>query len=425
MRLSYKTALLIVATVAMAQAADPANRDQVNSALAVKRADVADVTAKMELLQTLMRNKRLVSPADMEAFDKRAETEVGNLVVAILNSGYINTVIQTILNDPDLKGVIGTVALGILNTVLNNAWDLISAIWNSGLVGKTINLFLTDNEVSSAFFKIVGTIVSSLFNTVVGWFSGSTDSGSSTTAAGSTVVAVTPTTVETTVPELTTTAVAVSTQANSQGDQGDVNDIPLPSGTVDDGSNASPTNNDDIVASLQAAYGGKRDLSQNDAIIASLAAEYGVKRGLGQEDAIIASLAAEYGPKRTVRSVQNEYLTEREVQDVSSALVSQLKNSDLVESFLSKLTANSGQASDFLSQVLKQGAVSLDEVYGWAKDAGIVDSMLTTLENSGNEYATTFANWLEKNGGDFQNAVKNFGNKEEPAPAAHKKRMMY
>ncbi|CAN3377104.1 hypothetical protein DIURU_003643 [Diutina rugosa] len=146
----------------------------------VTREQSDEVMKSLNQIAALTKQKRDESDVD---FAKRADTDLGNLIIAILNSGWVGQVIDTISNDPELKGVISTIAKGIVDAVVGNLWPLLKAIWNSGLIGKTIKTFLNDSQVTSALLKIVGDVVSLIFKWIVGLFTGGSSSSGTSTAS--------------------------------------------------------------------------------------------------------------------------------------------------------------------------------------------------------------------------------------------------
>lgn len=454
----------------------------------VTREQLDEVMKLLNQIAALTKQKRDESDVD---FAKRADTDLGNLIIAILNSGWVGQVVDTISNDPELKGVISSIAKGIVDAVVGNLWPLLKAIWNSGLIGKTIQTFLNDSQVTSALFKIIGDVVSLIFNWILGFFTGgSLSSGTSTAStapapanpgATTTTVRAAPapaatgapanvnaststggnfldelfgggngatTTTRTTTPigtAQTTTGTGgnfldelfggagsgAATTTTAQGTGGNFLD-----GLFGGGSSAAPStqnaaaaptasNNNAVLNSLYGAYGtdGGAAVATGPATVAVSAGAAGAQLlvaapgitaaatvdnsdpQVNNDPAVLLSLAAAYGQHKRAAAPEAEYLTEREVQANVDAVVAQLKQLGLVEQFLKKLTLDPDQALDFLSQVLAKSIVSLDELYGWAKDNGLVDLMLLLLQLLGNQYAQLLGNYLQKNGGSLEDAI--------------------
>lgn len=465
------TAYGILAAVAVCAAEggaapNPAMGLTLASLLLVTRQQLDEVLKQLNQIAVLTKQKRDETDVD---FAKRAETDLGNLIVAILNSGWVGQVVDTISQDPDLKGVITNIAKGIVDTVVTNLWPLLKAIWNSGLIGKTIQTFLNDKQVMSALFAIIGDIVKLLFSVIVGFFSGgSSSSGSGSNGANTATPSTAP--VPAPNPGATTTTVrappptdgaangSATTGGNfldnlfGGGGSATTKTTLAPIGTTTGGNfldglfgggashttltgdlvsyttgNPPPagTGNNNVLNSLYGAYGNGGaggDIAATGSVTVAVSAgdngaqlsvaapdvtaaatvDSGDSPAVTNNDAVYNSLAAAYGQHKRD---DVEYLSEREVQQNVDAVVAQLKQLGLVEQFLKKLTLDPNQALDFLSQVLAKSIVSLDELYSWAKDNGLVDLMLLALQLLGNEYAKLLGDYLQKNGGSLEGAI--------------------
>lgn len=428
----------------------------------VTREQLDEVMKLLNQIAALTKQKRDESDVD---FAKRADTDLGNLIIAILNSGWVGQVIDTISNDPELKGVVSSIAKGIVDAVVGNLWPLLKAIWNSGLIGKTIKTFLNDSQVTSALLKVIGDVVGLIFHWIVGLFNGGSLSSGTSTASTSPAPAN---------PGATTTTVRAAPAPAATGASANVNASTSTGGNFLDGlfgggsgattttrtttplgtaqttgtggnfldglfgggSSAAPStqnaaaaptasNNNAVLNSLYGAYGtdGGAAVATGPATVAVstgaagaqlLVAAPGITAAatvdnsdpqVNNDPSVLLSLAAAYGQHKRAAAPEAEYLTEREVQANVDAVVAQLKQLGLVEQFLKKLTLDPDQALDFLSQVLAKSIVSLDELYGWAKDNGLVDLMLLLLQLLGNQYAQLLGNYLQKNGGSLEDAI--------------------
>lgn len=89
-----------------------------------------------------------------------------------------------------------------------------------------------------------------------------------------------------------------------------------------------------------------------------------------------------------------EYLSERDLYDIISWIVTEIKDSGIVQSLVQKVIADPQAVVSFLTSAFKTGLVVAEEVYGWAKQSGLWDSALTYIKNNAGSWAGTIASFV-------------------------------
>lgn len=92
---------------------------------------------------------------------------------------------------------------------------------------------------------------------------------------------------------------------------------------------------------------------------------------------------------------EGELLDKRDVTSTLIMIVEAIYNSDLIQSLISKVLADPIAAISFLTSALKNGVVVIGDLIRWAKQYGLIDSMMQYMENSGSKYLEEIAELLE------------------------------
>lgn len=109
------------------------------------------------------------------------------------------------------------------------------------------------------------------------------------------------------------------------------------------------------------------------------------------------------GAKRDVLSIadmkeMNEKresdLEERDLLDIVSFVVQQIKDSGIVSDLINKVMSDPQGAIDFLTSALKTGAVLAGDVYDWSKESGVLQDGIDWLESSDNQIIETLGEFL-------------------------------
>ncbi|KAK6203235.1 Op4 protein [Scheffersomyces amazonensis] len=149
----------------------------------VKRADVNEVLEILEELKTLKVKRELLEGEELAALEKRADSVIGNLISALLNSGIISDVWSTLTTNPAVSAEIKTIIESAIKGAIVEGPALISAIWNSGLLSKLFNDFVNDPDLKSAFLGVAKAIFTTGLNLIKSWLGLNSSSASTTTAA--------------------------------------------------------------------------------------------------------------------------------------------------------------------------------------------------------------------------------------------------
>lgn len=109
-----------------------------------------------------------------------------------------------------------------------------------------------------------------------------------------------------------------------------------------------------------------------------------------------SALAApmEVTEKRSANVDEADLISERDLIDIVGNIVSSIYDSGIVQNLISKIMEDPQASIDFLTSALKQGAVIVEDIYGWAKDSGILASGIGWLENSDNGIVSALGEFL-------------------------------
>lgn len=87
-------------------------------------------------------------------------------------------------------------------------------------------------------------------------------------------------------------------------------------------------------------------------------------------------------------------LEERDLLDIVSFVVQQIKDSGIVSDLINKVMSDPQGAIDFLTSALKTGAVLAGDVYDWSKESGVLQDGIDWLESSDNQIIETLGEFL-------------------------------
>lgn len=121
----------------------------------------------------------------------------------------------------------------------------------------------------------------------------------------------------------------------------------------------------------------------------------GTKTGSSSSAATSAAAAAS---KREVTIISErsdmDDIEQRDLGDIISFIVTEIKDSGLVSSLFNKITQDPEATINFLSSALKTGAVVVKDVYSWAKSSGVLAEGINWLKNSDSGIISTLASFL-------------------------------
>lgn len=98
--------------------------------------------------------------------------------------------------------------------------------------------------------------------------------------------------------------------------------------------------------------------------------------------------------KRDLMDGNDEFLDKRDLVSIISYVVTTIKDSGIVQSLFKKVIENPTQTVNFLTSALKTGLVVVEEVYGWAKSSGILDSALNYLKANGSGFISSIFSFI-------------------------------
>lgn len=113
-----------------------------------------------------------------------------------------------------------------------------------------------------------------------------------------------------------------------------------------------------------------------------------------------AASAAAAASKREITIISersdsdSQDIEQRDLGDIISFIVTEIKDSGLVSSLFNKITQDPEATINFLSSALKTGAVVVKDVYSWAKSSGVLAEGISWLKNSDNGIISTLASFL-------------------------------
>lgn len=92
--------------------------------------------------------------------------------------------------------------------------------------------------------------------------------------------------------------------------------------------------------------------------------------------------------------VDGDMITERDLGDIVSFVIDQIQSSGLISNLILQIMSNPETTINFLTSALKNGLVLVEDIYGWAKDNGLLASGISWLQNSDNGIISTLGSFL-------------------------------
>ncbi|EMG46069.1 Opaque-phase-specific protein OP4, partial [Candida maltosa Xu316] len=114
----------------------------------------------------------------------------------------------------------------------------------------------------------------------------------------------------------------------------------------------------------------------------------------GTTTAAAAAPAASGASKREIMELDAEYLSERDLSSIISWIVQEIKDSGIVQSLVNQVINNPEQVISFLTSAFQTGLVVAEDIYSWAKQAGLWDSALSYIEANAGSWAGAIASFL-------------------------------
>ena len=111
-----------------------------------------------------------------------------------------------------------------------------------------------------------------------------------------------------------------------------------------------------------------------------------------KRSAILSELEAP--EKRSAEVDEADLIAERDIIDIVGNIVSAIADSGIVQNLFSKIMEDPQASIDFLTNVLRQGIVVVEDIYGWAKESGILQEGIDWLANSDNGIISTLGEFL-------------------------------
>ncbi|CAK7896968.1 hypothetical protein CAAN1_03S06084 [[Candida] anglica] len=105
--------------------------------------------------------------------------------------------------------------------------------------------------------------------------------------------------------------------------------------------------------------------------------------------------AAAPAPAATPAAYKREdVLDKRDLASLITTIVTEIKNSGIVSSLINKVLADPQKSISLLTTALSKGVVLFQDVYGWAKQSGVLDSALNYLKNNGGSIVKALGSFL-------------------------------
>lgn len=188
MKFSTTTALAILASSVAVQAApiDAAQAAHAQFASStdltfVKKSDAAQIKSLIAEISHINKKREFTDdPVELAELQRRADSAIGNLLSAFLNSGIISDVFNTLTTDSGIRSSLGSILSTVGSALVENAKPLLSAVWNSGIIGKVFNDIINDKDLINAFLAAIPDVLLAV-TSLLGFFTG----GSSSSAAPS------------------------------------------------------------------------------------------------------------------------------------------------------------------------------------------------------------------------------------------------
>lgn len=100
-------------------------------------------------------------------------------------------------------------------------------------------------------------------------------------------------------------------------------------------------------------------------------------------------------PKDKTCKREDNVLSKRESQEVAQFVVDRVKETGLIHDMIHKALADPHHSVALLAACLKNGVLLLEEIYHYAKDCGMLDSVLRHLSDHGEAFAAPLADFMK------------------------------
>lgn len=191
MKFSTTTALAILASSVAVQAApiDAAQAAHAQFASStdltfVKKSDAAQIKSLIAEISHINKKREFTDdPVELAELQRRADSAIGNLLSAFLNSGIISDIFNTLTTDSGIRSSLGSILSTVGSAIVQNAKPLLSAIWNSGILGKVFNDVINDKDLINAFLAAIPDVLLAV-TSLLGYFTGGSSSSSTASSSG-------------------------------------------------------------------------------------------------------------------------------------------------------------------------------------------------------------------------------------------------
>lgn len=294
MKFSQSTLIAILAATACA---NTFTMPELSNDMIVKRVDAYELLDIIAELSHVMNQKRDLSENDDDyhALQARADSALGNFIIALTNSGLIGDVFKIITSDSALKTQLASTVKSAVSGLLVQGPALVSALWNSGLMQEVFVTFLHDSDLRDSFIAVIKQMIASGVNKI---------------------------------------SFILSKKLGK-----------LPQ----------------FIAKEAAPPVEKRDYT--DLEIET------IKRAANVEFVS-----------------EGEFLDKRDISATLISIIQALYNSGLVQALVEKALADPMATISFLTSALKNGVIAVKDLIQWAKECGLIDSMLQYIASSGNVF---------------------------------------
>ncbi|ODV77971.1 uncharacterized protein CANTADRAFT_26948 [Suhomyces tanzawaensis NRRL Y-17324] len=110
-----------------------------------------------------------------------------------------------------------------------------------------------------------------------------------------------------------------------------------------------------------------------------------------------------------------EYVSKRDLASIIGTIVSEIKDSGYVQNIVQNALANPEQSIGFLTSAFKNGVVIFEDVYDWAKQSGLLNSLISSLASSNSGILSELASFV---GGQLDNSSSSASAASAASPAS-------
>ncbi|CUM68412.1 uncharacterized protein PRCAT00006135001 [Priceomyces carsonii] len=187
MKISNTAVLALFASSTMAAATPALNQ----GSTLVRRSEANKMMDLLAEFKQIEEKRQLASGDEHMELSKRADNVIVNLLSAVINSGIIGEVWDTLSTNSAFRSEVVTVSKAILKTLLAEGPALIKTIWDSGLLKNILSTLLKDSDLKSAIFDAVKASIGTVLALVEKIIANKTGSSAATTTTTSATVATT------------------------------------------------------------------------------------------------------------------------------------------------------------------------------------------------------------------------------------------